>query len=520
MDLVCHDLYTGPVKDSVIYNVPSHPYLSICFKDVRSLKVDLTDITDDMLIDSGSLTAEDLYSVRGLDYVDDSVLWGFLVRPVFEDLSAESSKDRVLEFIALLRGLKFRDCSKFVENVNLLTIISHFVLSEYVVDVTRKNTKAYYFNKLIEILDSLFFQFILLRNRCEADVIQFVFSLLINPKEHKNDIPMPTMSRLKDYISDTVYYNYVNNAEYVTLLLCHCRRCRFKAFCRGVGRERKVAHGVFALEHLELLHMDREECERLNKVIEEDLGYTLLHRAINNKELPINKFSEDIGRTHRDMMILKVFYNIIFVMSLARHVKNCMERDLDLLRRTFLDLVADLRGSLTRRNSPLVRNMLSCLTHVKDVTAMEFPGTCVLFLNSAFPILEERPKNQHRITLLLEHLCMRKLECSEETFQPMKLVRHLRHDVLEGYLNSISLTYVSSPLRFSRLSDNNLYNVGTWRGLFPHVVPLSVRCSVSFEARLCEHRLRQKRIYRKRQIIKKARDRAFRAREVRRCVPA
>lgn len=247
MDFFRH-VCRGPVKSEIVYTVPNHPYLSLRVQNERELDVDMGDISEEMAVSSGTLTAEDLFHTRGLTFRDDSLLWAALAGKNLDDAHRRDLPSvRAKRFLELVNGLCFyEDTSEFYQILSRSAALSHFVVREYVVDGERRDTLAAHFNRLLELLDALFLQLMTLRNGNDSDIVAQAFDLLPYPKDWTGDLRPPNSTVLERYIEDETFVAFAERATFITALLCHCDRCRYGLFVRAVrhlrcGRERKVS---------------------------------------------------------------------------------------------------------------------------------------------------------------------------------------------------------------------------------------------------------------------------------------
>ena len=146
---------------------------------------------------------------------------------------------------------------------------------------------------------------------------------------------------------------------------------------------------------------------------------------------------------------------------------------------------------------------------------MSIPRHCSAFLEVASILVASYSKQNHRVRALLEHLCQKKVALTCSCFL-LHLARELRHDILEGFTNPLKLHYMDNPVRFFRCQDCNLYGTHLWSGLFPNVVPPAVRGGGSFEVRIFEHRMRQRRVSVRKRLFKESQHRGFTIRQSRR----
>nr|ARM60960.1 hypothetical protein [Human betaherpesvirus 6]QCO43323.1 U4 [Human betaherpesvirus 6A]QCO43407.1 U4 [Human betaherpesvirus 6A] len=525
MELLDHDIYKGPVRERVTYTIPNHPYLSLTVHHSRELDVDLKDITEEMIIDSGTLTAEDLFMTRGLRFCDDSVLWAALAEKVSVEFQRRGKTTMDLSaFMSLLERLTFEDeTSVFYRLLTKCTALAHFSILEYIVDGEKRDTISAHFNRLLELLDSLFLQFLMLRNRSESNTLLTLFDILPNPKEIYGDAASPTSVLLKHFLSDHIFVAYASSYRFVSSVLCSCDQCRASLFRIYLGKKDSRAVHISDISEFDpadlilgQLHLDACEAVALRAEIDRDLGSSLILNSMERRHLPI-LHDKQLGRGHFERNILKVYCNIILCLFLLRRVKQRIVSDLTAIARFFVKAISEMERCIDTvsglRGVRIKLLVVSSQFEIKD--PMRVPRLCFFFLEIVAILVSGYDKERHRVRALLEHLCLKKI-CLGDLCASMRLAREIRHDVLEGFLNTLELSYMSNPVRFFRFHDCNLYGTHMWSGVYPNVVPYAVRGGGSFDIRLQEHRRRQKRIVVRRRLIRRVQQRGLDIREARR----
>ena len=525
MDLIDYDVCKGPLRNRITYVIPNHPYLSWTAFNSCELDVNLNELTEEMIADSGHLTSEDLFQTRGLKFYDDSLLWAVLVEKNSVSFKRRDKATMTLDgFLAFLQSLRFEECtSPFYRVLTKATALAHFTIAEYFVAGEKRDTLSSHFNRLMELLDSLFLQFFMLRNRCDSNILLSLFELLPNPKEIAGEVVAPSNHLLKNFLDDKIFFSFVMNYHFVVSNLCSCGECRKALFSRFLKRrERGVLHlsdiQDFSPQDLILqqLHLTNDEALRVRESIDKDLGAELILKAMESKTLPI-LHDEILGNSHLERNILKIYCNIILCLFLARRVRERISRDLDKIARFFAQSLVflEIRILPFEGVENVCRKLAVLGSHFSSHNVMSIPRHCSAFLEVASILVASYSKQNHRVRALLEHLCQKKVALTCSCFL-LHLARELRHDILEGFTNPLKLHYMDNPVRFFRCQDCNLYGTHLWSGLFPNVVPHAVRGGGSFEVRIFEHRMRQRRVSVRKRLFKESQHRGFTIRQSRR----
>ncbi|ANC96537.1 protein UL27 [macacine betaherpesvirus 9] len=524
MDLYGIDIFKGPIKSSITYVIPNHPYLSWTLFNSREIDVNLNELTEDMILDSSNLTAEDLFHIRGLKFRDDSILWTILFgKNSAEFKRREGNYISLKEFFYILESLGFeKNISYFHQYLTKSTALAHFTIAEYVMSTEKKNTLAAHFNRLLELLDSFFLQFLMLRNRCESSSLLHLFELVPNPKETSGDVIAPSSLLLKNFLADSVFIAFATNYDFMAANLCNCDECRYFLFVNFLKKKKKKCSLSdiidFNVDDLILgqLHLSENEALYVRENINRDLGIRLILSAVELKKLPILQ-RDDLGKGHLERNILKIYCNITFCLFLARRVRERIDRDLKTVSNFFVRSLTVLAVGVSEINGlESVQSKFSVLaSQFETKDTMSVPRLCYSFLETVSVFISTCQKQNHRVRLLIEHMCQRKVIFT--TSCPfIKECREIRHDILEGFLGPVELYYMVNPSRFFRYQDCNLYGTQTWSGFYPNVVPYAVRGGGPFEVRVFEHRMRQRRALVRKRLLRELQQRGCVIRQIRR----
>lgn len=526
MESDVNGVFRGPVRAQMVYTVPNHPYLSLVVCNQRELDINTAEISEDMIIDSGGLTAEDLFYTRGLTFKSDSILWGILAEKNCLDFQYRGGTSLTAdEFIKIIDELDFElDTSRFHKILTKSVAISHFVISEYVFDGEKKDTITAHFNRILELLDSLFVQFMVLRNRSECRTILHIFDILPNPKDWIGEGNISVVG-LKQYLIDELYSSFVLNTRYVTAVLCQCSRCRYRSFRTAFFKNRGLMRvGLFCDvvddPHdlmLDELHMDCSENIMVREQLKCDLGRKMIYDAMRMRRMPI-LHSAEFGKGQFEKNVLKVYFNLVFALFLLRLVYRKIESEMNMLANTLMDNCLLMKHTMTEAgNSEGGKMKFAILANqFMNETIFRLPRTCFSLIEMTAAIVAGCEKSKHRTSVLLEHLCIKRSKYVSESCLRLRVTREIRYDILEGYLHPLELSYVTHPIRYFRGPDCNLFETNSWRGIYPSVVPASVRFDGSFESRIYEHRLRQRRVTARKCVIKGCLQRASDIRRARR----
>ncbi|AGE11508.1 GP30 [Caviid betaherpesvirus 2] len=190
--------------------------------DIAWSDMDFWLIRDTGTVRNMLLTSEGAFSVHGLSFDDDSVIWSVLINGYLElDQSITRPVMKAEQFLTFLRTREFVDgFHPDAETASRLLATCHYLIAYYASFSQKRNTLIGYVRLLCRMANSVFEQLLMLRHmgECHDNVnLRVVFDMLRNP------ISEGTVKNA--YSTEDLYEHYCSRVGFVSKALCDCHKC-------------------------------------------------------------------------------------------------------------------------------------------------------------------------------------------------------------------------------------------------------------------------------------------------------